>query len=92
IAFIGGGGELAYWLELKDVFAAAQVPYPVLILRNSFVFIEPLVNERIQKQHLSDSDFFETELTLINALVTKNTKQQLRLSEQIEQVKLQYQF
>ncbi|MGU7875768.1 bacillithiol biosynthesis protein BshC, partial [Escherichia coli] len=73
IAFIGGGGELAYWLELKDVFAAAQVPYPVLILRNSFVFIEPLVNERIQKQHLSDSDLFETELTLINALVTKNT-------------------
>ncbi|MFX5522641.1 hypothetical protein ABTD78_25535, partial [Acinetobacter baumannii] len=48
--------------------------------------------ERIQKQHLSDSDLFETELTLINALVTKNTKQQLRLSEQIEQVKLQYQF
>ncbi|MBR2647597.1 MAG: bacillithiol biosynthesis cysteine-adding enzyme BshC [Sediminibacterium sp.] len=92
IAFIGGGGELAYWLELKNVFAAAGVPYPVLILRNSFVFIEPLVNERIQKQHLSDNDLFETELTLINALVTKNTKQQLRLSEQIEQVKLQYQF
>jgi uncharacterized protein YllA (UPF0747 family) len=32
IAFIGGGGEIAYWLELKAVFDAIHVPYPVLIL------------------------------------------------------------
>jgi bacillithiol synthase len=28
IAFIGGGGELAYWLELKAVFEHYQVPFP----------------------------------------------------------------
>lgn len=91
IAFIGGGGELAYWLELKDVFAAAGVPYPVLVLRNSFVFIEPLVHERIKKQQLSDQDLFETELTLTNALVTKNAQHTIRLTEQIQQIQLQYQ-
>ena len=37
IAFIGGGGELAYWLELKNVFKADNIPYPVLILRNNFL-------------------------------------------------------
>jgi uncharacterized protein YllA (UPF0747 family) len=26
VAFIGGGGEIAYWLELKDVFEACNVP------------------------------------------------------------------
>ena len=41
IAFIGGGGELAYWLELKQVFEAVNVPYPMLILRNSFLLIAP---------------------------------------------------
>ncbi len=40
IAFIGGGGEMAYWLELKEVFQAAGVPYPVLVLRNSFLFAD----------------------------------------------------
>jgi uncharacterized protein YllA (UPF0747 family) len=30
IAFIGGGGEMAYWLELKEVFDAIGIPYPVL--------------------------------------------------------------
>lgn len=40
IAFIGGGGELAYWLQLKQVFTEAAIPYPVLLLRNSFGFTE----------------------------------------------------
>ncbi|MEO5591444.1 MAG: bacillithiol biosynthesis cysteine-adding enzyme BshC, partial [Chitinophagaceae bacterium] len=40
IAFIGGGGELAYWLELKDLFLHYKAPFPVLILRNSFLLIE----------------------------------------------------
>lgn len=40
IAFIGGGGELAYWLELKDLFKYYNVPFPVLLLRNSFLLVE----------------------------------------------------
>ncbi len=46
IVFIGGGGELAYWMELKNVFNEAGVHYPVLQLRNSFLFIK----EKISKQ------------------------------------------
>ncbi|MEN9599242.1 MAG: bacillithiol biosynthesis cysteine-adding enzyme BshC, partial [Bacteroidota bacterium] len=90
IAFIGGGGELAYWLELKEVFAAAEVPYPVLVLRNSFVVIEELVKERIQKQQLTDQDLFQPELALINTLVKKATTHQLQLTEQIKAVQAQY--
>ena len=37
IVFVGGGGELAYWLELKKVFEAVGIPYPMLVLRNSFI-------------------------------------------------------
>ena len=49
IAFIGGGGELAYWLELKDLFNHYKVPYPVLILRNSFLVVENKWKEKIEK-------------------------------------------
>jgi uncharacterized protein YllA (UPF0747 family) len=28
IAFIGGGGELAYWLELKDLFEYYNIRFP----------------------------------------------------------------
>ncbi len=59
IAFIGGGGELAYWLELKGVFTAAQVPYPVLVLRNSFLFITKKWNEKIQSSTLPKAIFLK---------------------------------
>ena len=35
LCYIGGGGELAYWLELKSYFKSANVTFPILLLRNS---------------------------------------------------------
>ncbi len=40
IVFIGGGGELAYWLQLKELFNHYKVTYPVLLLRNSFLLLK----------------------------------------------------
>src|SRR6185437_4167447 len=40
LAFIGGGGETAYWLELKDLFDHYRMPFPVLVLRNSFLLVQ----------------------------------------------------
>ena len=58
VAFIGGGGELAYWLELKSVFAAAQIPYPVLVLRNSFCVVDSSLQKELVKLGLTATDFF----------------------------------
>src|SRR5579871_2255399 len=49
IAFIGGGGETAYWLELKKLFEHYHVPYPMLVLRNSFLIIEKKWKEKADK-------------------------------------------
>ncbi len=35
IAYIGGGGELAYWMQLRWLFQGMQVPIPVVMLRTS---------------------------------------------------------
>jgi bacillithiol synthase len=49
IAFIGGGGELAYWLQLKDLFKAYTINFPVLFLRNSFLLIDQKWQQKIDK-------------------------------------------
>lgn len=82
IAFIGGGGELAYWLELKKVFEAAGVPYPVLILRNSFLIADKQTSEKIAAMEMEARDFFEPTNDLIQRIVKKHTAIQLDLSEQ----------
>ncbi len=82
IAFIGGGGELAYWLELKKVFAAVDVPFPVLVLRNSFMMANKKQVEGIEKLGFSVADLFKTEQELMSVLVKKESVVQLSLEEE----------
>ncbi len=39
VAYVGGGGELAYWMQLKWLFQAVQVPMPAVLLRTSAGFL-----------------------------------------------------
>ncbi|GJH41641.1 putative cysteine ligase BshC [Capnocytophaga sp. HP1101] len=58
LAYIGGGGEIAYWLELKGFFDKEKVPFPMLMLRNSAMFISERQAEKLQKLQLSVEDLF----------------------------------
>lgn len=82
IAFIGGGGELAYWLELKKVFAGAGVPYPVLVLRNSFLLVNQKLSGKIASLGMRATDFFQPAEELLQRIVQKNTANQLSLTEE----------
>ena len=83
IAFIGGGGETAYWLELKDLFEYYGVPYPILMLRNSFLFIEKKWQLQIEKLGFEIPALFGEERLLVDDLVKRESKQQLQLDNEI---------
>jgi bacillithiol synthase len=83
VAFIGGGGELAYWLELKDVFEDAGVPYPVLILRNSFLLVRQEWMEKARQLDIPFPEWFAPEQTLVNNVVRRDSANQLSLTEEI---------
>ncbi len=82
IAFIGGGSELAYWMELKSVFELYNVNYPVLLLRNSFSIIENKTSTLISDLNLSLIDCFEPELKIAEKYIRKNSKLKLDLAEE----------
>lgn len=86
IAFIGGGGEIAYWLELKDVFAAVHVPFPVLVLRNSFLVVEKKHAEKAGTLGFSVKDLFKTESELMNELVKRDSDVQLGLEKEKQEI------
>jgi bacillithiol biosynthesis cysteine-adding enzyme BshC len=83
VVFVGGGGELAYWMELKNVFEQAGVDYPVIILRNSFLFI----NDKQAKQWASLEFNIEALFNSIQALeiafVKTQSVENLALTEHI---------
>ena len=86
LAFIGGGGETAYWLQLKDLFTHYQVPFPVLVLRNSFLVVEKKWQERIARLGFITEDFFQLEQELLNRLVTKESSNETRLNGSLIQL------
>lgn len=90
IAFIGGGGELAYWLELKDVFKAIDVPYPVLVLRNSFLLMTSEQEKRMRQLELNHQSLFSKANLLLEQLVKKRTNKKLCLTDQTAELAALY--
>jgi len=87
IAFIGGGGELAYWLELKAVFEAVQVPFPVLVLRNSFLLVEERLLLLVSRLGLHVTDLFKPEQELLTRFVKRESALQLSLTNEKSAIK-----
>ncbi|MFZ1304719.1 MAG: bacillithiol biosynthesis cysteine-adding enzyme BshC [Ferruginibacter sp.] len=90
IAFVGGGGEIAYWLELKNVFEAVQVPFPVLILRNSFLLAAEKHAEKTRALGFSVKDLFKAENDLLNVLVKRDSEVQLSLQKEKQDIQAFY--
>ncbi len=65
IAYLGGPGELAYWLEFKAMFDDLQVFFPVLMPRNFISVIDKPTQTKIKKLGFSTADFFKPEEELI---------------------------
>ena len=84
LIFVGGGGELAYWMQLKDLFDHYQVAFPVLFLRNSFLIIQGKWKSKIEKLGLQISDLFKPENELMNEMVLKNSKHTISLNGNFE--------
>ncbi len=90
IAYVGGGGEIAYWLELKDLFEHYKVPYPVILLRNSFLFIQSKWQHKLTQLGFTPADFFQDELQLTATYVKRNSTLQLDLDNEIRQAHQYY--
>lgn len=90
IVFIGGGGEIAYWLELKKVFEAVNVPFPLMVVRNSFMFISKETKVLAEKLQFNNVDLFKKELDLLNILVKRDSKAQLSLQNEMQQLTALY--
>ncbi len=90
VAFIGGGGEVAYWLELKNVFEAAGAFFPPLVLRNSFTIMNKKVADKMLALGLQHEDTFKPERQLIDEMVKKETELTLDLKVEKEAFKTVY--
>ncbi len=72
VAFIGGGGELAYWLQLQEVFKHHKVVFPILILRQSIQIFEQNTLQMAKDLNLDLPALFIEENLLHKQLLLKD--------------------
>jgi len=87
LAYIGGGGELNYWFQLKRVFASFNVPMPILMLRNSVLVIDQKSSKLMDKLGLTNEELFRNSaFELEQELVREASNEELSLKEAHEKL------
>lgn len=90
LCYIGGGGELAYWLQLKSNFEAQNVVFPMLLLRNSVLLLSEKQSEKLQKLDVSVKDLFISQPDLKEQVTRQISKVEIDFSTQKEHLKKQF--
>lgn len=90
LCYIGGGGEIAYWLELKTLFEASKITFPILLLRNSVLLVTEKHSKKADKLSLTWQDLFSKQSDLINKKTKQISAFPIDFSIQKEQLKNQF--
>ncbi len=69
IAYVGGPGEIAYWLEYKTLFDTFKLHLPVLMPRNFVLLLDKGTQTKIQKLNLTIEDVFRDGDELVKAFI-----------------------
>jgi len=79
IAYVGGGAEVVYWLELKSNFEHYKVDFPILILRNSGLIIPKQSASKIARMELEIAELFKSADDIKKSWVKKHSENELSL-------------
>ncbi|WP_439150908.1 bacillithiol biosynthesis cysteine-adding enzyme BshC [Winogradskyella sp.] len=90
LCYIGGGGEMIYWLQLKSNFEAQGVVFPMLLLRNSAAVKTIKQSEKLEKLNISDQDLFLDRHSFINKKVRDISNIDIDFSYQIKHLEQQF--
>ncbi len=69
LAYLGGPGEINYWLQLQSTFEKLEVQFPILMLRDFVLYVNKPNQHRINKLDLRISDLFKSNSSLKDMLI-----------------------
>ncbi len=73
LCYIGGGGEMAYWFELKAYFETVEIPFPILLLRNSVQVVSEKQGKKLNNLNISFEEMFKKQHELLAKKVQENS-------------------
>jgi bacillithiol synthase len=86
VAFIGGGAEVAYWLQLSTLFSHYKVFYPTILLRQSVLWIDPVQAKLRLQTELSLQNIFRQDAQLVRDYVDTHSTNDWHTSTESEEI------
>jgi len=91
LAYIGGGGEIAYWFELKGMFDLYKVSFPMLLLRNSLLILNEKQIKKAEHLDLDPKCLLRKKENLIDIMLPKYSSLNWDFSKKIKFLEDQFQ-
>ena len=82
LAYIGGGAEVVYWLQLKANFDFYKVDFPVLVLRNSGLLVKKELASKFGNMGFAIADIFKDAETLKAQWVQQHSTNNLNIADE----------
>jgi len=82
LCYIGGGGELAYWFQLRQYFDKVNTVFPILLLRNSAILASSKQLEKLERLNISIEELFCKQGSLIDKKVKETSEINIDFSSQ----------
>ena len=86
IAYIGGGAEIAYWMQLKTAFEQENIPFPILTLRKSVLIMDHKQNKKCQALGFTFNDLFLEEHQLQKKFLLNKNNSVISLQNEMDAV------
>lgn len=90
VCYVGGLGEMSYWLQLKGVFDHVEIPYPLIQVRNSLLIIDAATSEKMEKLEMTIVRVFNESHVLKKMYLQEHSSEELNfdaLDQQVEALK-----
>ena len=90
LAYVGGAGEISYWLELKPMFDTYNVDFPLPLVRQANFLIKEKSFNWIADNGLNIEDLFGDLELLVNSFTKLISKDELNFSPEFDELKSFY--
>lgn len=81
LVYVGGGGEMAYWLQFKGAFDVCGVPFPLIQVRNSIQLIDANTQKKLAKLNVENLSIFRDLNELKKDFIFENSGDSLNFDE-----------
>jgi len=80
LAYVGGGSEIAYWLQLKNFFISKDLLFPILVVRNSVLLVSQKIKKKCKKLEIQIPNIFKNSNELSVFYISKIVKEEIDLT------------